>query len=138
MAGITDTMQHGHRHCDELFADAESAVDNEDWSQAATAWQAFVDDLEDHITNKEEGMLFPALEASGGPSGPTFVMRSEHEQMRALVAQINEALENKDKSGFLGLSETLMILMQQHNMKEEQILYPLMDQFIPQMAEKIG
>jgi len=29
---------------------------------------------------------------------------------------------------FLGLAETLMLLMQQHNMKEEQVLYRMMDQ----------
>ena len=38
------------------------------------------------------------------------------------------AVENRDKENYLGLSETLMMLMQQHNMKEEQVLYRMMDQ----------
>ena len=54
--------------------------------------------------------------------GPTRMMRMEHEQMRQLFSELAEALENRDKDGYLGLSETLMILMQQHNMKEEQVL----------------
>ena len=137
MTGITEIMQQGHRGCDELFAAAESAVDKGDWSTAETSWNAFTSELNEHITNKEEGLLFPALEESGGPTGPIQVMRAEHEQMRALIVQINEALAGKDSNKFLGLSETFMMLMQQHNMKEEQILYPMLDQFVPQLSEQL-
>lgn len=130
-------MQQSHRDCDELFARAESAVASCNLLEAASAWQAFVLDLEQHITIREEGLLFPAFENAGGPSGPTFMMRSEHEQMRALVTQINEALEKEDAIRFLGLADTLMILIQQHNMKEEQILYPMLDRFVSGLAEKL-
>ena len=51
--------------------------------------------------------------------GPTQVMRMEHQQMRALVQDLDNALTAKDKDNYLGLSETLMVMMQQHNMKEE-------------------
>ena len=62
-------------------------------------------------------------------------MRSEHEQMRALLAQMNEALAARQQDQFLGLGETLMLLTQQHNMKEENILYPIMDQCIADQAD---
>jgi len=29
---------------------------------------------------------------------------------------------------YSGLAETLLLMLQQHNLKEEQILYPMMDQ----------
>jgi len=35
-----------------------------------------------------------------------------------------------DKDAYLGLSETLNMLMQQHNMKEENMLYPMSDQVL--------
>jgi iron-sulfur cluster repair protein YtfE (RIC family) len=57
--------------------------------------------------------------------------------MRALVAQMNEVLAARDRDQFLGLGETLMMLTQQHNMKEENILYPIMDQFIADEADKL-
>jgi iron-sulfur cluster repair protein YtfE (RIC family) len=38
------------------------------------------------------------------------------------------ALERADGAAYLGLSETLLMLMRQHNMKEENILYPMADQ----------
>jgi len=55
-------------------------------------------------------------------------MRMEHQQMRALVQDLDNALAAKEKDEYLGLSETLMVMMQQHNMKEEMMLYPMMAQ----------
>jgi hemerythrin-like domain-containing protein len=60
-------------------------------------------------------------------SGPTEVMRGEHRQMRDLLAQMKDALTSRDADAFSGAAETLLILMQQHNMKEENILYPMCD-----------
>jgi hemerythrin-like domain-containing protein len=54
----------------------------------------------------------------------------EHQQMRALVQSLDNALAAKDKDEYLGLSETLMVMMQQHNMKEEMMLYPMMAQHL--------
>jgi hemerythrin-like domain-containing protein len=65
------------------------------------------------------------------------MMRSEHEQIRALLFQMSDALTAQDGAQFLGLAETLMMLMQQHNMKEENILYPMMDQCIPDEASRL-
>ena len=137
MTTISTFMQRNHRQCDELYAAAEEAVANQDWAAADAGWQAFASELNTHITDREEGHLFPALEAACGPAGPIAVMRMEHEQMRALVTQMNDALAAQEHQRFLGLGETLMMLTQQHNMKEENILYPMMDQVIAGEAEKL-
>ena len=59
--------------------------------------------------------------------GPTEMMRYAHEQMRALLAQMREACAARDADAYGGAAETLLMLMQQHNMKEENILYPMCD-----------
>ena len=41
------------------------------------------------------------------------------------------ALDDKDKDAFLSLAESMMILLQQHNMKEEQMLYAMCDAVLP-------
>ena len=137
MTNISEIMQHNHRHCDQLYAAAEEAVANQDWPEAELAWQAFANEFDGHITVKEEGQLFPALEAANGPLGPISVMRMEHEQMRAVLVQMGDALAAREQQQFLGLGETLMMLTQQHNMKEENILYPIMDQCIPEQAGEL-
>ncbi len=131
MSSIPEYMTTKHRECDDIFSDAESAVAKGDWATAETSFAAFAKELEVHL-QMEENMLFPQFEqATGITAGPTQVMRGEHEQMRALVAQLNQTMASQNKDEFLGLSETLMVLMQQHNMKEEMMLYPMSQQQIP-------
>jgi len=79
-----------------------------------------------HLGNEEE-LLFPAFEAATGmtKAGPTFVMRSEHEQMRALLGRMQAAVERGDLRELLDQGDTLLLLIGQHNSKEEGMLYPL-------------
>jgi hemerythrin-like domain-containing protein len=47
-----------------------------------------------------------------------------------------EAIEKKDSDAFLSMAESMMILLQQHNMKEEQMLYAMCDRMIPQESKE--
>jgi len=125
-----------HRHCDEAFASAEKAAAAGDWPAAEAAFDTFSTDLLAHFATEEE-QLFPAFEsATGMTGGPTAVMRHEHVQMRGLVANARQALADHDGDAFLGEADTLLILMEQHNLKEENILYPMCDaQLAGQAAE---
>ncbi len=137
MTQITPLLSKDHDHCDQLFAAAENAVQARDWAHAEAAFAAFSQALARHFAAEEE-TLFPAFEARSGMSGgPTFVMRSEHLQMRELVAQMAAAVERRGDAGFLGASETLLMLMRQHNLKEEQILYPMTDRVLTEDADLI-
>lgn len=138
MTTINEVMTRVHRVCDNHFAEAEAAVAGQDWVQAAASWSVFIQTLERHMARDEEALLFPALEAVNGPAGPTQVMRMEHGQIRALLGQIEAALAGQDTQAFFGLAETLMLLIQQHNMKEERILYPMMDQSLANVAELVA
>jgi hemerythrin-like domain-containing protein len=137
MTTFTNFMGGDHHHCDQLFATAEGAVDSGEWQQATTAHQQFIHAMQQHFAMEEE-LLFPAFEqASGNSMGPTVVMRHEHEQMRTLFAEMDEAVEKQDPSAYLGASETLLILMQQHNAKEEQILYPMSDSMLDGQQDEL-
>jgi hemerythrin-like domain-containing protein len=74
---------------------------------------------------------------TGMTEGPTAMMRHEHTQMRNLMKQMCEAIDADDKDKFFGLSETLMILLQQHNMKEEQMLYPMAQQHLSAESDRV-
>jgi hemerythrin-like domain-containing protein len=130
MSSIPEYMTSKHRECDEIFSEAETAVADKNWPLALEKWQCFACELTEHFTQEEE-VLFPKFEAATGmTAGPTQVMRMEHKQMRALVQDLDNALAAKEKDEYLGLSETLMVMMQQHNMKEEMMLYPMMAQHL--------
>jgi len=137
MASITETFSSNHRHCDEMFAAVEQAVASNDRKEAATLFASFQAAMLHHLKT-EEASLFPAFEArTGMTEGPTAMMRMEHEQMRGLLAEMAHDMDAWNAEHYLGCSETLLILMQQHNAKEEQILYPMTDQALADERDAI-
>ena len=129
---ISSYMRSEHRECDEIFAAAEKSVIDGNFEEAEKQFLLFADDTLRHF-KKEEETLFPTFEEiSGSTEGPTRIMRFEHEQVRGLIGKMAEAVEDKDSDAYLSLAESMMILLQQHNMKEEQMLYAMCDRIIPQ------
>ncbi|MCK6408586.1 hemerythrin domain-containing protein [Thauera sp.] len=127
MNTISELMTHDHRDCDGIFVRAEELASDGDWAEAADALKQFADALNAHF-DAEESTLFPAFEqATGMTQGPTAVMRSEHRNMRDTLAALQYALDKQDADDFAGEAETLLIMMQQHNMKEESVIYPMLD-----------
>jgi len=141
--GITPFFTDDHRACDEAWAIVESFLDDEDEDGSREAFRAF-----DRITRRhldlEEQILFPAFEeVTGATSGPTYMMRFEHDRMRGLLDQMAQA---KDLTTLANLGDTLLMFTQQHNVKEEGFLYPLSDRalrndwesLVPRIAERIA
>ncbi len=127
---ITQYLAEEHRKCDRFYADAEKAVAEDRWKEAEEAFNLFKEKTLLHF-RKEEEILFPEFEARTGITmGPTQVMRFEHQQARELLERLEEALKTRNKEEFLSVGDSLMVLLQQHNMKEEQILYPMSDQHL--------
>jgi len=138
MNSSTQILPDHHKHCDDLFVAAEDAAARADWATAKTAFERFRAQMEAHFT-AEETVLFPGFEAATGMSGgPTQMMRFEHEQMRTLLEQLAQTCAARDGDGYAGVAETLLMLLQQHNMKEENILYPMCDQALGPRAAQIG
>jgi len=125
--GIAQYLTPEHRECDNIFARAESAIASGDFELGKEEFLKFADETLLHF-KKEEDELFPAFEsATGSAQGPTMVMKHEHEQVRGLLGKMAQTIESQDKDAYLSLAESMMILLQQHNMKEEQMLYGMSD-----------
>ena len=138
MTTVGEFMAADHEGCDEMFVDVGSAVTTGNWNLARERWDRFEAAMRRHFEIEEE-ILFPEIERSTGmPEGPTEVMRMDHRQMRSLFQPLVDAITTKDSPGYLGLSETMMVMIQQHNMKEEQVLYPLAEDVLPDPDETIA
>ena len=130
MTTIRSFMTEDHRRCDDLFAEAEQAVSKGNLELALVAFGHFRTAMLAHF-DSEEKTLFPTFEAKTGMRmGPTQVMRMEHEQLRGLMDDAINALKTAAAEEYLGQADTLVIMMQQHNMKEENMLYPMCDQHL--------
>lgn len=136
MSNIRESFTTDHRRCDDIFAKAEEAIGKGDWETGEPLAKEFLDAMEHHFSTEEE-VLFPMFEERMGPMGPTQVMRMEHGQMRELFKEMAASVEARDTNAYMGQSETLLMLMQQHNAKEEQILYPMTDQALADSADQI-
>ncbi len=137
METISNFMMADHRRCDELLAGVEDNISAGDWEKAQSEFSGFRQGMEQHFA-REESVMFPTFEERmGSTAGPTQVMRMEHEQVRGLLADMDNAIKALDQDASLGVSETLLIIIQQHNSKEEQILYPMVDQVLGNEAQEI-
>lgn len=137
MNAVSQFMAPDHHRCDSLFAMAEESAAAGEWDKATESFGQFRAALGHHFS-MEEQVLFPAFEERTGMTmGPTQVMRMEHEEMRHLLEEMADAARRQDRNGFLGFSDTLLTIMQQHNMKEEQMLYRMADQALGKDADAV-
>ena len=88
--------------------------------------------------SKEEAHLFPALEEVGvsRQGGPVGVMLKEHQQGRALVAEMKTTL-NQSKSGDKSAAQNLLkhlneyiLLLDFHIDKENDVLFPMAEKHL--------
>jgi hemerythrin-like domain-containing protein len=125
MITIRDYLEREHRVCDKRYARAEACLAHADWQGAAYEFAQFRELFERHC-QREELVLFPYLERTrGGAVGAIAVLRSEHRQQRTLIAFMSDAVARCEEDEFFDLADTLCSLMNQHNLKEESVLYPM-------------
>ncbi len=129
--GLTGFFAQDHRDCDARWADVEELLDTADIEAARPAWKKFDASMHRHFAMEEE-VLFPAFEARSGMGGggPTAMMRMEHQQMRGLLDQIGTSMDSGDAQEAMDIGDTLLMLIQQHNVKEEGMLYPMAENML--------
>jgi hemerythrin-like domain-containing protein len=103
--------------------------------EAAEFIKGFADGCHHH---KEEGLLFPALEAAGvpGEGGPVGMMLHEHDVGRGYTRAMREAAERLQdgdaaaQDAVLENARGYATLLRQHIQKENMILFRMADNFI--------
>jgi len=124
---ISEFYEQDHDRLDELFKTFQK-LKRSDFAKAKEAFKEFKFGLQRHIV-WEEDVLFPLWEEKTGMSegGPTFVMRSEHRQigrqLEAIHAKVADQNPGSDQE-----EQALLDLLGSHNIKEERVLYPSIDQ----------
>lgn len=127
---IVGYLRNEHNRCDKLYIEAEICVNGDRWDRAEVFFQQFCAALEQHFA-MEENVLFVVYEkAIRSGNEATGVLRNEHQKIRGIVCMLQDALKRRAKNAFLGHSDTLNIMMQQHNLLEESVLYPMTDHIL--------
>lgn len=119
-------FREDHARLNELFrkfqAEKCSLLD-----RARNYFEEFKLRLESHIV-WEEALLFPMFEAKTGMrgSGLAEVMREEHSRICETLATIHASILNQDLRGEKN-EAVLFDLLVVHNQKEEENVYPIID-----------
>lgn len=130
MDTICDYLQFDHKRCDDYFMRAENHISQHNWTEGDASFRLFQDALKQHL-RMEEKILFPAFEqAIRNSEGPIAMLRMEHRLIRGILDRMSDAVARMDAVEFLIHSETFTLLLQQHSLKEEEILYPLLDKIL--------
>lgn len=141
----TKILSEEHRVIERVLAALEQAADKLESGQKVGA-QFFINATDfikgfadgcHHV--KEEGVLFPAIEAARVPTqgGPVGVMLVEHEEGRRLTRNMRAAAEQLaagDQSATAELIKNARAyarLLYQHIDKEDRVLFPMADRMVP-------
>ncbi|OWW19502.1 hemerythrin domain-containing protein [Noviherbaspirillum denitrificans] len=137
MDTICAYLKYDHQRCDDLFDQAETSIAQRNWKSAIDCFRKYQDVLRQHI-RMEEKILLPTFEQTlPGGAEPVAMLRSEHKQINGIVNRMWEAIQRFDPTDYVLHAETLTLLMQQHTMKEEEMLYPLLDRALACKRSKI-
>ena len=135
--GLAEHFTADHRACDQGWAEVERAAQTPEG--AGVAFEKFDAHMRRHLGWEEE-VIFPAFEEEmgmGPDMGPTAVMREEHIQMRGLLDGMYLAARDGQWERLLDQGDTLLMLIQQHNQKEEGMLYPMADHHLGHRWEEL-
>jgi hemerythrin-like domain-containing protein len=124
---VTSYLSTDHRRLDAILDGVVAHALADDRGETAARFRRFRAGLERHI-ELEESILFPLFEErSGITTGPTRVMRFEHQEIREVLAVIDARLQKGTLTDLLADVARLAELLGRHNLKEERILYPTSD-----------
>lgn len=137
----TELLRQEHRVIERMLDCLQETADRAEAgkgfdSAAAEQMLEFFREFADRCHHgKEEGYLFPAMEAKGFPreGGPIGVMIYEHEQGRTLIRRMADALQAHSagdasaRSAFTQAAHAYCNLLRNHIDKEDQVLFVMAD-----------
>ncbi|MBP9854167.1 MAG: hemerythrin domain-containing protein [Candidatus Omnitrophica bacterium] len=122
-------FSHDHDALDQFFVEFQHWK-YKDYSIAKEHFKQFKFGLQRHIVWEEE-ILFPIFEKKTGliNEGPTVVMRMEHQQIKNLLGLLHKKVQQQNPDSDEE-EQSLIRVLENHNDKEEGLLYPAIDQMM--------
>lgn len=142
MENLTEMFLEVHKKLDELFLCHQEALISFKLDEAIDLFNIYSSKLFAHIHDEEE-ILFPIYEKEcrdKPPAGELALFQREHNKIRQSISEIKhrymllgENQESFSKRTVIDLIEQHLLykrLMEHHDIREKQFLYPFLDQVI--------
>lgn len=136
MIKILDFMSEDHDRLDRILRGFQQAREKVDLSRARNLFQEFNAGFQQHLDWEEE-ILFPLIERRTGMHlpGPSTAMHVEHQQIKALLKQIEDAM-GKKTAGAEESIQALAEMLTVHVKREEKVLYPWIDMTLTELERE--
>ncbi len=131
-----DELMQDHRIIEQVLSTLEQTGSPHSLSFYEQAIDFITNFADGHHHEKEENRLFPALAAEGMPTqgGPIACMLHEHEEGRAHVARMRQAVAASDASAAARAGASYAALLREHIAKEDNILFQMARDMLPDAA----
>lgn len=137
MSTVSDALTAHHRRCRELFAQVEDTVRAQDWGAFNARLVALREDLLGHFRFEEE-RLFPVYEEVSGMRDGTQELRTQHDDIRAILWALSSASAAHDPDSCRQEFETLALLFRQHAESEEGMMYPAFERTLGTLSASLA
>ena len=137
MPSVSDALTDHHRRCRDLFAQVGNTVRAGDWHAFGARLVALREDLLGHFRFEEE-RLFPVYEEASGIGDATQGLRTQHDDIRAILWALSSASAAHDPESCRREFATLARLFEQHAETEERMMYPAFERSLVARAAAVA
>lgn len=123
---VSEYLCWDHRRMEELLTDAMGLARHGDWEGARTRTHEYAVGLRRHA-DIEDITLFPAYLEATNDLQPIELMLSEHHDVRFGIDALERAVRARDLDSAEDALARLLEVTEQHHAKEEELLFPGMD-----------
>jgi iron-sulfur cluster repair protein YtfE (RIC family) len=131
---ITECLKADHDRLDRLLEETVAVLERGDLRGLRLRFPEFARHLRDHM-RFEEDFMFPVVERTlCHAEGPICVMRRDHREIEDRLAAMAAALYLGDTTAFRDEHLALVMSLENHNGREERVLYPAIDHILDDAA----
>lgn len=126
---VSEYLCWDHRRLESILADMMGLARAHEWMDARSRMSEYAVGLRHHA-DIEDWILFPAYDDATGnlPNSPTALMLTEHRDVRFGIDALERAIKTEDLDATEDALGVLLDVTEQHHAKEEEILFPGMDE----------
>lgn len=124
---VAEFLIWDHDRLDRLLDEVNQNIAEGDWDRACTRIRQFRTGLFHHA-DQEDNVLWTAIgELSDEHYDLIQTMKDDHREFKDWVNEMVNAVEAHSRTEFENANANLLGVMVEHNMKEENVLYPFLD-----------
>ena len=129
---VSSYLMWDHDRLDAVLYEVLALVSEGTFERARERYAEFIAGMRRHI-DLEEKILFPEFEQrSGIKAGPTDLARRDHEIIREALSDMDTAIAAGSPKPFFLARKKFLSVLPSHHAKEEQLLYPVIDESMPE------